>query len=358
MADTNALIGTQLKTFPGSYFNYSSTGWTIDGATEKGAVVFQVPEACDITGMATYCTAIASPPAYKFTLQGVDASGDPDGSVKATTAEFTPSASSREAHAFVAAYSAVQGELLAGVWEYSSGIVSASNDASMTGYTTVVRYNAFPFATFYGGSSWNPDYDSYPAFTLQTDEDWDAGGLFVVGVRQEQAVSSTGHRFAQRVQIPADEDIELHVDGFYFMGDVEISTGDEFKAAIWNAAGSELASISIDSSQQAARRPDGRSSREFTLAADATITAGDVFYMGFENTGDNLSISYAEPGGADGLNSWPGGAAFYASYWNGSSWADDLTKRLCLNPTLSSFHGTASGGSAKPSTTLTMGVFG
>ena len=353
MTDTNALIGTQLKTFPGSYYNSSTGSFTIDASGEKIAVIFQVPEACDITGMTAYFTGVASPPAYKFTLQGVDASGDPDGSVKATTAEFTPTGSTTEAHSFTSAYSATQGELLAGVWEYSSSTVGASNDATVRSFIKTVRYSIFPYVAEYNGSSWSKDQDSYSSFSLQTDESWDVGGIFNIG-KAAQAVTTTGHRFAQRVLIPADEDIELHVDGFYFTGSVEASAGNEFKAAVWNASGTELAAASVNSNYQSTVM-NASKSRIYTFSSDGTITSGSIFYIGFECTGDHLAIDYAQPLGADGLKSWPGGAAFYASYWNGSSWADDNTKRLCLNPTLSSFHGTGGGGST---TGATMGVIG
>ena len=354
MADTNALIGTQLKTFPGAYYNSSVGAFTIDDAGEKAAVIFQVAESSDITGMTAYCTGGASPPAYKFTLQGVDASGDPDGSVKATTAEFTPSYPATEAHSFTSAYTATQGELLAGVWEYSSGTISGTNDATFRSFTKTTRYSIFPFFNYYNGSAWVHDVDSYPTFALQTDEAWDVGGIFNKE-KGTQSVSSTGHRFAQRVLIPADEDIELHVDGFYFTGDTAQSAGDEFKVALWNASGTELASATIDSGQQGGS-PSSTYSRTFTFTADGTITAGSIFYIGFECTGDTLTIDYAQPLGADGLKSWPGGAAFYASVWAGSSWADDNTKRLCLNPTLSSFHGTGGGGSSIPGPSI--GVIG
>ena len=357
MADTNALIGTQLKTFPGGEYNSNAShgSYTIDEASDKGAVIFQVPEDCDITGMTAWFLHVQSPPAYKYTLQGVDASGNPDGVVKATTAEFTPTASAIHAVAYTSAYTASQGELLAGVWEYSSGTISSSNDARARSFIKTVRYHIFPYWTYYNGSAWVHDSDSYPTFALQTDEDWDAGGIFNTGPAA-QTVSSSGHRFAQRVLIPADEDIELHVNGFDFTGDTAQTAGDEFKVALWDASGTELASATIDTGQQGAW-PHPTDSRQFTFTADGTISAGSIFYIGFECTGDTLTLDYAQPLGADGLKSWPGGAVFYASYWNGSSWADDLPKRLCLNPILSSFHGTGGGGGGS-TTGATMGVIG
>ena len=157
MTNTQALVGTMLKTFPGNYFNYSVGNDTLDGSTEKAVVVFQVMEDCDLTGMTAYCGAVSSPPTYKFTIQGVDPSstpGDPDGVVAATTAEFTPTASTIEAHSFTSALTVSQGDVLAGVLEYGSGTIGASNDALFRVSTGTVPYTTFPYYTFYNGSSW------------------------------------------------------------------------------------------------------------------------------------------------------------------------------------------------------------
>ena len=103
--------------------------------------------------------------------------------------------------------------------------------------------------------------------------------------------------------------------------------------------------------------------REYMFDTTVTMTSGTVYYMGFEKSeagaSNSLTVSYLSPGGLDGLASWPGGAAFYASFWDesaGSGWADDNAKRLLLNPILSSIHGTGGGGStiSGPS----MGVIG
>ena len=363
MADTNALIGTTLKTYPISYYGYGTASSTLDASGDKTSCIFQAPAACDLTGAMAYFQSVASPPTYKYTLQGVDASGDPDGSVLATTAEFTPSATT-EQHDFTSAYTASQGQLLALVVEYGSGTISASNDATVRDRVTYSKYQIFPYQTFYNGSSWSADTDGYPTISVQTDQDWDTGGIFnIYTLSSYGPVAGSGLRYANRMEIPDGEDIELHINGFLFAGRILLDSSapadGSYKAGVWNEAGAELASVVIDP-DQAATFPSSywtSYTTQVTFTSDATVTDGSVFYIGFEYEDTNLQISYSQPGGAAGLKSWPGGDMFYASYWNGSSWADDNTKRLLLSPTLSSWHGTASGGGSSipgPS----MGVIG
>ena len=359
MTDTNALLDLQLATFPGSYFGNSTLTTTIDDADAGTANIFQVPEACDLTGATAYCTAVATAPTYKYTLQSIDAStGAPSGTVLATTAEFTPSATTIEAHAFVAAYTASAGEFLAIVIEHGSSTISASNDATFLDRQGIVKFILFPYqlARSSLGSWQEGDKDAYPAITVQTDlTDIDICGIFSTGDSAE-SISTSGHRYAQRILIPSGENIELHIDGFRFCGTVEANAYDDFKAGAWSADGTELAAATIDSRNQAdPTSTTNQFAREYRFTSSVTLTAGTVLYFGFQDTGDGLNVGYMQPAGLNGLKSWPGGAAFYASKWAGSSWADDNTRRLLLNPILSSIHGTGGGGST---TRPTMGVIG
>jgi hypothetical protein len=363
MADTYALLGTELKTFPGSYYGYSNLDDTLDASGEKAAVIFQVPGACDLTGATAFCSGVASPPTYKFTLQAVDAAGDPDGVVLATTAEFTPSASTAEQHSFTSAYTATQGQVLALVLEYGSGTISASNDATFRNRTVYAKYNLFPFYSGYNGSSWSGDNDAYPVMTVQTDEDWDTGGIFNTAAAATFGPSSNaGERYTQKMLIPSGENIELHIIGFEFSGrvlnDTSAPADGPYKAGIWNAAGTALASVSIDPDQQAAFPMQAKYSRDILFTSTATCTDNVAYYLGFEHLADALNVGCSTPGSAAGLKSWPAGDIFYAATFDQfGTITEDKSKRLLLNPILSSWHGTASGGGGS-TTRPTMGVIG
>ena len=196
MTDTNALIGTTFKTYPIAYYGRSTASTTLNQSSYKTCCIFQVPSACDLTGAMAYFTTASSPPTYKYTLQGVDSSGDPDGSVLATTAEFTPTATT-EQHNFTSAYTATMGELVALVVEYGSGTCSVSKYATVQDRIVYVKWQVFPYQSSFNGSFWTADSDGYPSISVQTDQDWDTGGIFNISPTSSYGpLAITGSRYA------------------------------------------------------------------------------------------------------------------------------------------------------------------
>jgi len=364
MTDTYALLGTELKTFPGFQFGNNQYDLTFNDSADSAVVIFQAPEPGDITGMTGYCKSVAgTSPYYKFQLQGVDGSGNPDGSNLAETAKFQASATTAEAHAFTSAYTCTQGQLLCGrlVYADDGSTIDGSNNAVFTYVTSKTQYNLMPYAKYWNGSAWYGSISYHPTFTLQTSiTGYDFGGIYNIGKTSSvENITTSGDRYAQRILIPSGEAIELHVDGFRFYGNVENSSGAEFKIGVWPASGAALAETSIDSSQQLSQMATVPYSRDYIFDDDVTLAAGTVYYMGIEHigggAGNDLNISYLQPAGLDGLKSWPGGAAFYAAKYSSAAWVDDNTRRLLLNPIISSIHGSGGGGST---TRPTMGVIG
>ena len=363
MTDTSALQGIQLKTHPGGAYNWGATTLKCNSSDDKVGVLFAVPEDCNITGMACSCTAISgAQPEFKMNLQGVTTSGlaaIPDGTVKgsgaATTAGFQASAGAREAHDFASSYefAATQGELLSGVLEYNSGTISGSNYARFTQQIDAVEYTTFPVAAKGASGSWSTYSADWPVLTCTTSLGFDIGGIFNAGPAST-TLGTSGHRWTMRIEIPAAENIELHVDGFRWNGAGPGGAGESYKVGIWNAAGTELVSATIDADQGDASGYER--SRSYHFSETCTITSGAVFYCGFEHTGDNIDLSYAQVIHADALRSWPGGDMFYLGTWNGSAWTDDATSRPVMNLILSSLHGSGGGGSSIPGPS--MGVIG
>ena len=362
MADTNALIGTELKTFPGSYFGNNTYFLSLYESDDAIFMVFQCSEACDLTGVMARCTTLTgTSPFYKFELFAVDTDSydGPTGSALATTANFQAAVGDVQ-NDFTSAYTCTQGQVLCVKISYASGTIDASNYAAFLHATSHVKYNLFPYVKYWTGSSFYGPNSYYPAFAIQTDiTDVDFGGIYNINDGGDEFITTGGHRYAQRMEIPASENLELHVDGFRSCGAVENSGGASVIVGVWNAAGAALASATIDTHQQNYQLGQDYS-RSWYFTSTATLLSGVVYYIGFEHTGggsgDNLNVDYSEPGGLNGLKSWPGGASFYASQWNGSSWTDDNTRRLLLNPILSSVHGSGGGGSSIPGPS--MGVIG
>ena len=367
MADTEALFGLELKTHPGSYWSYAVYYHNLDSATEKFAVVFQVPGACDLTGATVRVQGRASPPDYKMTLQGVDGSGDPDGVALATTAGWTAVYRTNHEIAFTSAYTATQGQVLALVVEYDSGTIGGSNYAQFQPRGTYRRYQSFPyFTSTTDGSTWNADTDEYPLITVQTDQDWDCGGIYAMGLGSEYAdADAVGERYTQKMLIPSGENIEFHVTGFNFLGrvmaDAVPPSSGPCKAGIWTADGTCLASVTRDEDQTGTFPSQEHTTTMYTFTSTATCTDGVAYYLGFEclDVAAPLNVGYVNLEIENGLRSWPGQDAFHAAAFasDGTTISEDKTKRLCLNPIISSLHGAGGGGGSSipgPS----MGVIG
>ena len=365
MTDTNALIGTELKTFPGGYIGQSVWQVRFNDSADAAITIFQCEEACDLTGAMAYCKALAgTSPFYKFELFAVDATaymGGPTGSALATTADFQGVVGDVSVN-FTSAYTCTQGQVLCLKLSYADdgSTIDGSNYADFLYASGTFKFNLFPIAAYWTGSSWYGSNNYMPSMVVHTDlaAGVDFGGLYNIDAGNYATVMDSGDRYALRMEIPATENLEFHIDGFRYTGKVENSGGGDFVAGIWPESGAALATVTIDSYQQNYQMNQNYT-RDYYFTQSATVSSGDVVYLGFESLGspNNVNISYMQPNGAAGLKSWPGGDAFYASGYDGSSWTDDKTKRLMLNPILSSVHGTASGGGAS-TFAATMGVIG
>ena len=365
MSDTAALQGIELKTHPGSQYGYGLYGAFINSSDDKMAVIFTVPDDCNLTGMACYAESVTgTSPYFKMNIQGVTTSGadEPDGVVAGSgTAEtdgFQVTATSRQAHDFDTPLAANGGGVYAAVLEYDSGTVDGSNNALFRFATKNVYSNMLPLALSATGGAWTSYNLYWPGITVTTDQDYDIGGMFNAGaVTDSSSMNSSGERWAMRMAIPAAENLELHVEGFRYNG-VPIGTNNEaYKIGIWNEAGVEIVSSTIDADQGGSGGLTALSSREYMFDSIALLESGVVYHIGCENTGDTVEGSYIDVKHADGLRSYPGGDIFYASAWNGvDTWTGDQTRRILINPILSSIHGSGGGGSSIPGPS--MGVIG
>ncbi len=133
----------------------SFNAFALNQTTDKLEVVFQAPAAIAITRLGfNYGARTGTPPTYKISLQGVDASGNPDGTIKGggspASTTFTPPASSAwnttwRWHTLDNAFTCARGDMLAWVIEYSSGTVDGSNNSSFNfRFNSTVTQN-FPY---------------------------------------------------------------------------------------------------------------------------------------------------------------------------------------------------------------------
>lgn len=309
-----------------------------------------------------------TPPTYRISLQAVSTTdGTPSGTVlgggSPASATFTPpaDASWTDTYQWIAlanSYTAVRGEILAVVVEYSSGTINASNCSSFARNLNGVDHGTqgFPYnmvAAAAGPSSWAT-----------------ALGRCVFAVKSSTAIygfpcclvtttnfssDSTPDEYALAFTIPA-----LWFSSFSVLGVRAVlqtpAAGKTVLVSLY-AGTTSLQSVTWDSDQEISNGAGGRVVElYFSDTTLATLTPGTVYRVGFapQQTATNLNIPSLGSTAAGDLAGWPFGTTCYLSTrTNGGAWTDDTTKRPYLEVILDTVTGgTVGGPSAEVSTTF------
>lgn len=117
----------------------SLANFTLNQSTDFLEFVIQLPEDSTITGiLLRQGTLTGTAPVFRVSLQGVDASGNPDGTIKGGSTcyvDYTPTTGNNntvQRLALGASYAGVRGEMLSIVVAYQSGTIDVSNSCSFT----------------------------------------------------------------------------------------------------------------------------------------------------------------------------------------------------------------------------------
>jgi len=119
--------------------NSASDSFYLDSADAAFAIIMQVPEAITITEIGfMFNTGNGISPNYKWSIQGVDTGGLPDGTIKgggspASVVEAGRITSGLEWHTLDNSYAATRGEFIALVIEHDNGTINGTNRVRITG---------------------------------------------------------------------------------------------------------------------------------------------------------------------------------------------------------------------------------
>jgi len=312
---------------------------TLDDSDEKLGTVFQCPADCVINGGAVMVgTRTGTCPTFKLKLQGVDASGMPDGSTKTGCENyFQPSEdNARAAVTFGGTYNASQGELLAIVCDHYSGTINSSNKCTFySGYKYAGGCTTPYRVTANSSGVWASGYVYAPTTTCTTTSDFDVGGVMYHD-RATYSLSTSGHRYACKFKLPETAGTRFYLAGFDWFGENNSATGEEFKVAVWSESGAQF-DQTIDTDQESGTTSYSRWRRYIFTGYSISnyLTYGTTYYIGFENTGDNFTPQYIDVKHADSLRSWPLGSNVHGASYDGASWTDHTTHRPLIKLLLS-----------------------
>lgn len=300
----------------------------IDASGEKLGVVFQADEDATITHLGLVIRAIVgTTPTYKIGLQGVNASGDPDGTYLGggtpASATFSPSALGWTATSvrWVALDNSIaltKGTHYAWVIEYSSGTINGTNCAGfgmISGHPQRLR----PYWLVHNGTSWAKQSAWNPLWGYKS-----ASNVygFLTGGSAATQVTVDGRRAAAKFTLPSGFGSTYQLRGFSTIPNA-FGAGGTITAGIWSASG-VVQSFSVDTDYDGDRN-SAAGERDFIFPASlGTLDFGTIYYAGFQRNGTNFWLDAHQLSEANDLKMFAGEGEFTLSTFDGSNWSDDV----------------------------------
>jgi len=270
-----------------------------------------------------------------MSLQGVDASGNPDGVIKGggtpVSKTFTPSGSGTfQKIQFDNFYSVARGEMLALVMDYSSGTIDTSNFASMSS-RMVTSLTDFPYAITNDAGS-RSRVGQIPCFGV-------ASGSTVYGFPVENAavqiinsgaVAEAGAKFT----LPSGWASTYRVVGAkIWMG--TLIAAKALTLTLYDGGGAgdttPLQSVAWDSDRTAAVTGADTSIIYFDESALSTLTFGNTYRIALSTAdASNQTIQGFSVAAAADMEAFQMGQNFTLSTRTGGNWTDTATSRLFM----------------------------
>ena len=336
MADAlNLSLGVDLFTSgqsASSFTNVTLNGGS-DGAT-KVAWVFYAQEDATVTHVGFRQGVKTGTPTngYRMMLQGVSTStGQPDGTdigggSPTASATFTPGTDGTwQWIALANSYATTRGTAYAIVIE-NTGDQSAANISVTTVDGNIGFGTTVPYSTTYASSTWTKGSSAFRCPVWGYKSSTQVFGRPYASAAIATAVTTSGNRVAMKFTLPAGWGSTFKVIGA--RGKLRgPATGTSFVFGLWNAAGTALQSITLDSD---ILRSGTQVDMELWFSGTlATLDFGTTYYIGLESvSSSSVAISCIDVSNAADRDAWPLGENRCYAVWDGSDWDAETTTKL------------------------------
>lgn len=338
---------------------WSFNTFALNQTTDQVEFIFQAHDAISLArGAFRYGTRTGTPPTYIISIQGVDGSGNPDGTVKgggsAVSKTFTPPADTTwnslvKWQTFDNAYTTTRGEWLAMVIAYSSGSVDASNLSTFTVDTSNLGgLSASPYVISNNAGSRSRNNNGQPIFGYGT-----SGAAYGWPIQAEVAQNFTStSEYGNVFTFPAGWGTSFKIVGVRILGSPPTASSYTLNLYDGGAAGNTtvLQNVTVDGDYTASgNRPQIIYFDESTLS---TLLFGNAYRLSLVGTGAVSSTIRGMDVAANGdLNAFGvGGINNYSSTRSGGNWTDTNTRRFHIEPIVADI--TGGGGSTGGATIL------
>lgn len=330
-----------------------TAGPNLDASTDKQGWNFHADDAITITrlGVRLNAAITGTSPTYRISLQGQDASGNPDGTIKGggspASATFNPTSLGWTAGSWHwitldNSYACSAGEALSVVVDYSSGTINASNFIVLTASISTLLSFTYPTPRQDTAGSWakvtshGPPCFGYgsatraygwPMETLTT-TNWDS--------------ANDPDEYAVRFIVPTSECSTYKIQSVQWHGNV--AAGIVVTAKLYSGT-TELASGTLDGDACGSSPANDTARLWFTTFPE--LTAGNVYRIGLTNSDAATETRAFRVSVAvnDDLQAYPGGDdVFMSTRVDAGAWTDIDNERLILDVFLHDMTPPAGGG--------------
>lgn len=330
----------------GGHFYFPNTtpafsNHVVDAATEGIAGVFRAFTADPITHLGfRYGVRTGTPPSYAATIESLVATtGLPDGTDigggSPTSAIFTPPADTTwdglyQWIALTNAWTPAVAQEFCATIRYSSGTIDGSNNSSFTrDVSAIAPAMTYPTPITNSGGTWTrTTLQSVMAYRTASGR----YGFPLEAIYNTRSASTAGLRVAGKFTLPSGITTTCTLRGFKFSGSIASATGKAPIAGLWNAAGTVLQNVTLDSDIPVSATSPYKCYDDI-LFDESSLTAlspGTAYYIGLEvadavNAG--VLINGLQMNAAADMGSLPLGTSAYLSNWDGAAWTDNTLVR-------------------------------
>jgi hypothetical protein len=304
----------------------SFTNQVLAGASHKIAFAFIAQDSTTINALGLRLNAVAGiTPTYTIEIQGLDGSGLPDGTpLGGSSATFNPTSLGWTTGSFnwisIPGAAISRGAPYAIVVRYASGTIDVANSATFSLAQSNIAPDsiALPYHLTDTGAGYvksNAICDLAFGYRSNTQtygtpvQGWISGAL-----------TTNGHRATLKLALDSGWGSTYKVRGLLNHAMQSGSSGGLLKFGIWDTAGNEVASTTVDSDHSGNNAL--RQHRGF-FSSVPTLSFGTTYHFGIERVaGTNPLPRYVEVAANRDLEAYPFGPSAVLSIWDGSAWTD------------------------------------
>lgn len=330
--------------------------FTLNQSTDQHEVIFAAAVNEPITRLLVRLgTITGSSPTYKISLQGVDGSGNPDGTIKGggspASKTFNPTslgwtAGAVNVLALDNSYTPSFAERLAIVVAYDSGTINTSNCASFTNWiTTAGQAWSFPYS-IQNDNGTRSKQSNLPIYGYGTASSIYGNPIQTINSHLFSSASNP-NEYAMKFTLPAGWGDTFQTRLFQHLFNVAVNGTISVK--LYDGGGASdttvIQSVSFDSDQLSGT-PQRLGESVFDTTTLATLNMGGTYRLSFgPTTATNMTVYSMDVANVADWDAFPGEQNVCLSTRNGGNWTDVLTRKLYgCKPVLSDLTKPAGGG--------------